>query len=107
MVAHFIDVQRMAGIPHHRLGIVTGLEFALLIDAEPSRGLIRQQPLGHGRLHTQGRIQQGHGQSGYMLDQQAHHGIGFGLAGGIQHQPVRLRIDPHPQRALPCKGLRQ
>ena len=100
----FLGVQWVAGIAHHRFGLIRGLELALAVHREARRGVLRDQPLGHGGRGRHLRIEQRYGQAGQRLDQHRHDLVGPGLAAGVNHQQPRIWINPDKHRGLLGEG---
>ncbi|MPN01688.1 hypothetical protein SDC9_148899 [bioreactor metagenome] len=104
MLAHLVDIEWVARITHHGLGLVGGLELAFAVDGKTCGRLLRHQPVRHGGLRTGLRVQQRHRKAWQAFDQQSHDLVGTTLRTGIEHQRARLRIDPDPHAALLGEG---
>ena len=68
VLAHHINIQRVAGVAHHRLGLICGFGFRLAASAEAGRRLLGHQPMRHGGLWADLRVQQCRGKAGQALD---------------------------------------
>ena len=109
--AHFVDVQRVAGIAHGGLFAVRLLQFAFTVDAEAGRPFLLGQPGGHGGGRRHRRLHQAELQAAACGLKQFHqardHRVGLLHAARAHHQPLRLRVDPDHGVAAFGKGARQ
>jgi len=97
---HLISVQSVAGVTHHGLGFVAGLEFAFAVYAKALGRLFGAQPVRHGGGGRGLRVDQTKSQAFYRLDQTGQHFVGLGLAARVQYQQLGRRVYPRGSRCL-------
>ena len=97
----------MVGVAHGGFAVISRFQLALAVNAETSRRLLAQQPVGHGADRAQRGLQQHRTQAVHGLGQAGQHFVGAARAGRVNHQQAGARVDPHQHGRLFGEGHRQ